>query len=121
MYMVILFLQKLQLRQAALEHTTAFSELQKTKWRELLTSTTFISSEESGEELTEHKTNQVLYVKQLPWRKTIVTKFFKLMDEKARARQSKRAQQQSLPRNPGTISNRPKPTTEFGANFWAFA
>ena len=119
--MVILFLQILQLRQAALEHITALSELQKTKSQELLTSTTFISSEENGEELTEHKTNQMLYAKQLPWRQTTVTKFFKLMDEKARPRQSKRAQRQSLPRNPGTISNRPKPTTEFGANFWAFA
>ena len=57
--MVILFLHKLQLRQAALKHITALSELQKTKRPELLTSTTFISSEETGEELiAEHKTNQ---------------------------------------------------------------
>ena len=121
MYMVVLFLQKLQLRRAALEHTTALSELQKTKWREVLTSPIFISSEESGEALIDGKTNQILYVKPLLWRKASITKFLKLMDEKAKARQSKRAQWQSLPRIPGPALTRPKPTTEFGDNFWPFA
>ena len=43
------------------------------------------------------------------------------MDEKTKARQSKHAQWQSVPRIPGPTSTRPKPTTEFGDNFWAFA
>ena len=119
--MVMVILQKLQLRRAALEHTTAFSEVQKSKWREVLTSPKFMSSEESGEELIDGKTNPILYVKPLPWRKACVTKFLKIMDEKAKTRQSKRAQRQSLPRNPGAISTRPKPTTEFGEKFWGFA
>ena len=87
----------------------------------MLTSPTFISSEESGEELIDGKTNQVLYIKPLPWRKACVTKFLKIMDEKARTRQSKRAQRQSMPRNPGVVATRSKPTTEFGDEFWGFA
>lgn len=117
----ILILQKLQLRRAALERTTSLSEVQKAKWREVLTSPTFISSEESGEELIDSKANQILYVKPLPWRKACVTEFFKIVDEKGRTSQSKRAQRQSLPRNPGVVSTRSKPTTEFGDNFWGFA
>lgn len=103
-----------------MDHTTSLSAVQKAKWWEVLTSPTFISSEECGEELIDGKTNQILYVKPLPWRKACVTKLFKIMDEKRRTSQSKRAQRQSLPRNPGVVSTRSKPTTEFGENFWGF-
>ena len=80
----------------------------------------FISSEESGEEVIDGKTCQYLYVKSLPWREAKVNRFMRQMDEKVKKKQSKRAKHQTLPRKPGAVSTRPKPTAEFGATFWAF-
>ena len=119
--MVMVILQKLQLRRAALEHTTAFSEVQKSKWRELLTSPKLMSSEESGEELIDRKQIQYCTSNHFLGGKPVLQNFLKIMDEKAKTRQSKRTQRQSLPKNPGAISTRPKPTTEFGEKFWGFA
>ena len=73
-------LQKLESRRAALERTNALCE-QKTKWQEVLVSS-FISSEESGEEVIDGETCQYLFVKSLPWRETKVNRFMSQMDEK---------------------------------------
>ena len=119
--MVMVILQKLQLRRAALEHTTAFSEVQKSKWREVLTSPKFMSSEESREELIDGKTNPILYVKPLPWRKACVTKFLKIMDEKQKLDSlnvpSDKVCQETLELYPLSL-NQP---LSFGEKFWGFA
>lgn len=81
----------------------------------------FISSEESGEEEVDGDVRQFLFVKPLPWRDAKVNKFMKQMDEKLKKRQTTRSKRQTLPRVPGDVSTRPKPITEYGANFWAFA
>ena len=81
----------------------------------------FISSEESAEEGIDDETNHTLYVKPLPWREARVTKFIRQLDDKTQKRQSTRARRQTLPRKAGVVSTRPKPVTEFGANFWGFA
>ena len=96
------------------------SEEMKTKWREVLF-TSFISSEESGEEEIDGEMELVLYVKTLPWRDAKVNRFMKQMDEKFKKRQSQRAKRQTRPRKPGIVSTRPKPTAQFGDKFWEFA
>ena len=111
-------LQKLESRRAALERTNALSDEQKIKWREVLVSS-FFSSEESGE-VIDGETSQYLFVKSLPWREAKVNRFMRQMDEKVKKRQSKHAKRQTLPRKPGAVSTRPKPTAEFGSTFWAF-
>ena len=114
------FIQKLDNRKSALERANSMSEEMKTKWREVLF-TSFISSEESGEEEIDGEMEPVLYVKTLPWRAAKVNRFRKQMDEKFKKRQSKRGKRQTLPRKPGVVSTRPKPTAQFDDKFWAFA
>ena len=48
-YLFFLLLQKLEARKSALERTSALTNEQKERWRQVLV-TNFISSEESGEE-----------------------------------------------------------------------
>ena len=81
----------------------------------------FISSEESGEEEVNGDLRQFLRVKPLPRRDVKVSCFMKQMDEKVKKRQTTRAKRQTLLRIPGDVSTRPKPTAEFDANFWGFA
>ena len=57
-----------------MERTNALSDEQKTKWREVLVSS-FISSEESGEEVIDGETCQYLFVKSLLWREAKVNRF----------------------------------------------
>ena len=49
-----------------------------------------------------------------------MNRFMKQMDEKMK-RQTNRSKCQTLPRIPGDISARPKPTGEYVADFWGFA
>lgn len=80
----------------------------------------FISSEESGEEEVDCNIRQFLFAKPLPWRDAKVNRFMKQMDEKMK-RQTTCSKHQTLPRVPGDVSTRRKPTAEYGTNFWAFA
>ena len=57
------------------------------KWREVLF-TSFISSEESGEEEIDGEMEPVVFVKTLPWRDAKVNKFMKQMDKKFNQREA---------------------------------
>lgn len=116
---IITITQKLESRKAALERTSSISAEKKVKWKEVLVSS-FVSSEESDEEDVDGEAKQFLYVKALPWRAAKVSKFMKQIDDKVKKAQSNRARQQTLPRKPGSISDRPKPVCEFGSSFWGF-
>ena len=114
-----LLLQKLEARKSALERTSALTNEQKERWRQVLV-TNFISSEESGEEEIDGDVQQYLYVKLLPWRDRKVNKFMKSMDDKIKKKQSLRARRQTLPRLYRGVSTRPKTTDVFAENFWGF-
>ncbi len=79
-----------------------------------------MSSEESAEE-EDNDHRPVLLVKTLPWRSAQVSKVFKALDEKAEKCKSKRAKMQTLERFAGSVSQRLKPTPEFGSTFWGFS
>ena len=113
-------LQKLESRKAALEHTNALSSEQKARWRTVLVSS-FVSSEESGQEEVEGEQTSFLFVKSLPWREAKLSKFMRQMDEKVRKKQSARGKRQTLPQKQGETSSCSKPVAEFGDRFWGFA
>ena len=111
-------IQKLDARKATLEKTAALTDEKKAKWREVVVFS-FMSSEESGEEEVGDVTRPVPYTKALPWRSSHVTRFFNQLDHKVEKNKTKRAKLQTLPRVPGPISTRAKPT-DLPPNHWGF-
>ena len=81
----------------------------------------FMSSEESGEELDENEDlKPVLYIHSLPWRSSKVNKLFSVLDSQIVKGKSKCALSQTYTRVTGDISDRPKPS-DLPASFWGFA
>lgn len=81
----------------------------------------FMSSEESGEEVDENEEPKpVLYVHSLPWRSSKVNKLFSVLDSQIEKKKSKRALSQTYTRVVGNISDRPKPS-DLPDSFWGFA
>ena len=80
----------------------------------------FMSSEESGEELDENEDlKPVVYVRSLPWRSSKVNKLFSVLDSQIEKGKSKRALSQTYTRIVGDVSDRPKPS-DLPAGFWGF-
>ena len=110
-------IQKLNDRKAILEGLS--DEERKAKYKEVII-LSFMSSEESGDELDENEDPKpVLYVHSLPWRSPKVNKLFSVLDSQIEKGKSKRALSQMYTRVVGDVSDRPKPP-DFTADFWGF-
>lgn len=103
----LLTFQKLQERQSSFKKKS-YEVKAREKWSKVLTST-FISSEESGEE-------DEIIVKSLPWRAPRVDAFFRSLDESSKNGKSPQSRRQMKNRVFGQHSTRPKPS---GIPSWA--
>ena len=111
-------MQKLNDRKAILESIS--DEGRKATYKEVVIMS-FMSSEESGEEVDENgDPKPVLYVHSLPWRSSKVNKLFSVLDSQIEKKKSKRALSQTYARFEGNVSERPKPS-DLPVGFWGFA
>ena len=97
-------LQKIQERKAALEKMTFTDSEELEKWR-LVVKAEFMSSDESATD----EDDEVIVVKQLPWRSVHVGQMFRHLDDKGLKEKSPQARRQMKRRVKGHISNRPRP------------
>ena len=95
-------MQKLKSRKSVLEKSKV-TEREKAKWFKCLT-IDLVSSDESDDE--------TIVVKTLPWRSTLVSDFFKSLDEEAYDKKSEQAKRQTKKRLLGGSSNREAPSTD---------
>lgn len=97
-------LQKLQERLSIFKKRV-YDKQDEDKWKKVLIPA-MVSSEESGS-----GEDNINYVKQLPWRGSIVTEFFYDLDEQYAATKSSQARRQTKRRLPSaTGSSRPAPS-----------
>ena len=97
-------LQKIQERKAALEKMTFTDSEELEKWR-LVVKAEFMSSDESATD----EDDEVIVVKQLPWRSVHVGQMFRHLDDKGLKEKSPQARRQMKRRVKGHISNCPRP------------
>lgn len=98
-------LQKLQERQAIF-NKLSYNERDKDKWKKVFHAN-FMSSEES-----DSNDEEVIVVRQLPWRSNRVTTFLHSLDDKGREEKSPQARRQMKTRRMGTSSSRIEPTSD---------
>jgi len=111
---LILILQKLKNRKAALLKTSALTGEEKKKW-EVVMRLDVMSSEESDS--GSDSDGQNMFIKHpLPWRSDKVNSLFKSLDHKVLKGQSKRSQKMTQSRITGFSSERPQPV---GLPDWA--
>ena len=102
---MLFLIQKLQERLSIFEKRV-YDKQDEDKWRKVLL-LEMVSSEESGS----GEDDNANYVKELPWRASIVTEFFYDLDEQYAAAKSSQARRQTKQRLPSTTgSSRPAPS-----------
>ena len=103
-------------RKVGLKHKTSIPADKKPAILECIT----VDLMSSEEEVMDENNEKYFLVKSLPWRSEYYNQLVSALDEKFRTRQTKKGRDQSIPRERGEVSTRPKPTTYPISCNWAF-
>lgn len=93
---------------------STLSKLDKEKWEKVLIPDMMSSEDDDDED------GEVMIVRQLPWRSSILNNFFLKLDDQSKSQKSSQARRQMKRRVLGLASGRPKPVNKEIPQ-WAFS